>query len=87
MIKKSQLHDLFQVCYLVFKMRTATKSYVKIQPGNITYGGKKKLVEFLVTNVTVRDYDVEAQRDTKVNTSVKYFIQMCLHFLGYSNHL
>ena len=47
-------------------MRTATKTYVKIEPGKIEYGGKKELVEFLVTNVTIRDHDITAQRDTKV---------------------
>ena len=46
-------------------MRTATKTYVKIEPGEIEYEGKRELVEFLVTNWTVRDHDKTAQRDTK----------------------
>ena len=59
-----------QVCLLEFKMRTATKQYVVIQPGVIEYNGKLELVEFLVTNWTIRDYDRSAQRDTKVSLSI-----------------
>ena len=54
-----------QVCQLEFKMRTATKTYVKIQPGKMEYDGSRELVEFLVTNWTIKDHDLEAQRDTK----------------------
>ena len=54
-------------------MRTATKTYVKIEPGKIEYGGKKELVEFLVTNVTIRDHDITAQRDTKVTLLQKNY--------------
>ena len=52
-------------------MRTATKTYVKIEPGEIEYEGKRELVEFLVTNWTVSDYDKTAQRDTKVRTDLE----------------
>ena len=52
-------------------MRTATKTYVKIEPGEIEYEGKRELVEFLVTNWTVSDHDKTAQRDTKVRTDLE----------------
>ena len=55
---------------MLFKMRTATKTYVKIEPGEIEYEGKRELVEFLVTNWTVRDHDSTAHRDTKVGTDL-----------------
>ena len=52
-------------------MRTATKTYVRIEPGDIRYDGKRELVEFLVTNWTIRDQDIMAQRDTKVRLDIE----------------
>ena len=65
-------------------MRTATKTYVKIEPGEIEYEGKRELVEFLVTNWTVRDHDSTAHRDTKVGTDLKDVakIDNIKHFVG-----
>ena len=41
-----------QVCEMIFKLRTATKSYVEIRDGGLKYKGTKDLVEFEVSNIT-----------------------------------
>lgn len=49
-----------------FKLRTATKKFVKLNMGRIIYEGSKKMVEFSIINISTIDLDAENKRSTQV---------------------
>ncbi|XP_023326611.1 glycine receptor subunit alpha-2 [Eurytemora carolleeae] len=73
-----------QKCFMDFKLRTATKKFVKLNMGRINYEGSKKMVEFSIINISTIDLDADNRRSTQrlvILFERDYFYYMTQSFL------
>ena len=62
-----------------FKLRTATKKFVKLNMGKINYEGSRKMVEFSIINISTIDLDAENRRSTQVILKCNFmYVFFCL---------
>jgi len=54
-----------QLCYMDFKLRTATMDEVVLKAGNISYSGSKKMVEFTISEISILNVEANIKRSTK----------------------